>query len=327
MTRRHKQSYLLLASALLLASTWLVQRPLERMQRAHRLSPPVQEPVEVIPLLVLGGFRGIVVDFLWIRGMARHDEKRFFELKTIFDLIANLQPNIPDVWIFQGWNMAYNIAHNMQTKEGKWKWVKAGLAYMERGMPKNPASGEIAAYLGHMYRHKFNTVVFPLARVQYYRAQLAKQGLDNFEQAIKCYRKAIGTGLRVTNESVIARAIAHTYRQAAQLAKKEGRQDDAISSLEEALGEWEAYAKVYETDSLWRSNTANVALELAKTHFDIASAAEADGHSAPATDHFRKAVQRYRFVVGRLGAKLYPYQAEHLKIALKKIAAAATPTP
>lgn len=327
MTRRHKQSYLLLAAALLLACTWFVQMPLTGMQQAHRLSPAVQEPFEVIPILVLGGFRGVVVDFLWIRGMARHDEKRFFELKTIFDLIANLQPNIPDVWIFQGWNMAYNIAHNMQTKEGKWKWVKAGLEYMERGVPKNPTSGEIPAYLGHMYRHKFNPDVFPLARVQYYRKQLAKQGTDNFEQAIKFYREAIAAGLRVTTESVVARAIAHTHRQAAWLAKKEGRWDDVISNLEKSFAEWKAYAKEYGSDKLWHSNIANVALELGRTYFEIAGAAEADGHPDRAAECFRKAAQRYRFVVERLGVTLYPSQTKQLKFALKKVGKAQTPPP
>jgi len=301
--------------------------PLERIQRAHRLSPPVQEPVEVIPILVLGGFRGIVVDFLWIRGLARHQEKRFFELKTIFDLIANLQPNIPDVWIFQGWNMSYNIAHNMQTKEGKWKWVKAGLDYMEQGIPKNPTSGEIPAYLGHLYRHKFNPDVFPLARVQYYRKQLAKQGVNNFDLAIKFYRKALETGLKIMTEGVVARSIAHTYRQAAWLAKQEGRWDDVISNLEKSLSEWKAYPDTYGADKLWRSNTANVALELARTHFERAGAAEADHRLDRAAANYRKAAELYRFVVERLGVTLYPSQTKQLETALRKTGKTQTPAP
>ena len=33
------------------------------------------DPSESIPLLLLGGLRGIAVDFLWARAIARHEEK------------------------------------------------------------------------------------------------------------------------------------------------------------------------------------------------------------------------------------------------------------
>lgn len=319
MSRRHKQSCLVLAALALLVCAWLVQIPLSRLQASHRLSPTVQEPLEVIPILVLGGFRGVVVDFLWIRGIARHEEKRYFELKTIFDMIANLQPNIPDVWIFQGWNMAYNIAHNMETKEGKWKWVRAGLAYMTRGAGKNPTNGEIRAALGHMYRHKFSEKVFPLPRVQYYRKQLAKDGLDNFQEAVKWYREAIERGLKITTKSVIARCVAHTYHQAAQFAMKEKRWEDAVNYFGVSLKEWKAYPSTYqEGHKLYLSNCSNVASSLGKLHAELALRAKAQGRGGEALVHFRKAAASYRVVIDDLCLPLLPHHAKISRMAQKE---------
>lgn len=326
MTRRRKQIYLMLAALALLVCVWLVQMPLSRLQASHRLSPAVQEPLEVIPILVLGGFRGVVVDFLWVRGMARHEEQRYFELKTIFDMIANLQPNIPDVWIFQGWNMSYNIAHNMATREGKWKWVRAGLDYMAKGAGKNPANGEIRAAIGHIYRHKFSEKVFPLARVQYYREQLAKDGLDNFQEAVKWYRDALECGLTITTRSVIARCVAHTYHQAAQFAAKEGRWDDAIANLEMSLKEWRAYPDHYEEGSkLYLSNCSIIASALGRTHFGLAQRAKADARVDEALMHLKKAIASYRVVTDDLCLALLPHHAKTFRMAQKEAGILAKP--
>src|SRR3972149_5341124 len=108
------------------------------------------DPTESIPLLLLGGFRGIAVDFLWARAVTRHEEKKYYELLTINNLIAKLQPNFPAVWIFQAWNMAYNIAHEWDSPQNKWKWVSAGLLFARKGALKKPGRGDLFLWRLHL---------------------------------------------------------------------------------------------------------------------------------------------------------------------------------
>ena len=141
------------------------------------------DPTETIPITLLGSFRGVLVDFLWIRGIARHEEKKFYELLAINNLIAKLQPHFPSIWIFQAWNMCYNIAHEWESPENKWKWIKAGLEFAEKGAVKNPTSGELFFEIGYIYFHKFDAK--SIEDADYFRKRLKEdENKDNYEQAL-----------------------------------------------------------------------------------------------------------------------------------------------
>jgi len=261
--------------------------------------------------------------------MARHEEKRFFELKTIFDVIANLQPDIPDVWIFQGWNMSYNIAHNMETREGKWKWVRSGLKYIERGTHKNPTNGEIRAALGHIYRHKFSHKVFPFKRIQYYREQLAKEGLDNFDEAVRWYREALKLGLKITTEAVIERCIAHTYHQAAQVAQKEKRWHHAARRFTQCLAEWRSYREHYPDDAghFFLGNYSIVGSGLGQLYCAAGKEAKAAGRGAESRRLYRLAADSYRQVIETTHLPLLPHHMRLFKTAVSEAGILSDPNP
>src|SRR3989338_8318659 len=106
------------------------------------------DPSESIPLLLLGGLRGIAVDFLWARAIARHEEKKYYELLTINNLIAKLQPDFPAVWIFQAWNMAKNHAPRREGRTKKRKMNRSGIKLWKKRTGKNPVSGDLFFELG-----------------------------------------------------------------------------------------------------------------------------------------------------------------------------------
>src|ERR1043165_9039644 len=115
MTRgRLKKILLLLLAAALLAGSSRVQLLLNRDR--DRLGLTRMTPLENAPPLLafttvaLGGFRGLVANFLWVRAGAMQEQGRYFEVVQLADWITKLQPHAAMVWRYQAWNMAFNIS-------------------------------------------------------------------------------------------------------------------------------------------------------------------------------------------------------------------------
>ncbi|MDR4507254.1 MAG: hypothetical protein MRJ65_03275 [Candidatus Brocadiaceae bacterium] len=204
--------------------------------------------MENIPLLLTGGLRGIAVDFLWARAMVRHREKKYYELLTINNLIAKLQPNFPAVWIFQAWNMAYNVAHEWDSPQNKWKWIRTGLHFAKKGTEKNPTSGDLFFELGYMYSHLFDKRFFKYA--DYYRKQLKDiEGVDNYEASLFWLRKSLLHNPVLRNVLAIERTICHTLWHAALCAEEEGEYQKALQYIKSSIDEWEAYRENHPEDT------------------------------------------------------------------------------
>jgi len=61
-----------------------------------------------------GAFRGIIVNYLWIRANDMKQAGKFYEAVDLAKTITRLQPRFPRVWAFHGWGLAYN--HPVQTQ-------------------------------------------------------------------------------------------------------------------------------------------------------------------------------------------------------------------
>lgn len=205
-------------------------------------------PTENIPLLLLGGLRGIAVDFLWARAIARHEEKKYYELLTINNLISRLQPNFPAVWIFQAWNMAYNIAHEWDAPQNKWKWIYAGLDFAKKGTLKNPKNGDLFFELGYMYFHLFDQRYFKYAA--YYREQLKKEnGEDNYVVSLSWLQRSLLHTHKLHNILAVERTICHVLWQASLCAEREGNVHKALEYAKSAIDGWEKYRINHSDDS------------------------------------------------------------------------------
>ena len=206
------------------------------------------DPTESIPLLLLGGLRGVAVDFLWARAIARHEEKKYYELLTINNLISKLQPNFPAVWIFQAWNMAYNIAHEWDLAQNKWKWIRTGLNFAKKGAVKNPNSGDLFFEIGYMYLNLFDQRYFKYA--DYYREQLKKEdGEDNYEESLYWLRRSLLNSPKMHNILAIERTVCHALWYASLCAEKEGNYHKALEYVALALNEWETYRTNHPEDT------------------------------------------------------------------------------
>ena len=119
-------------------------------------SPLENAPPElVLATTALGGFRGIVVDYLWIRAMELQRQGKYFELVQIYDWIGKMEPRIEMVWCHNAWNMAYNISVELGKPIERWMWIKRGIELLrDEGLKYNPKSILLYKELAWIYQHK-----------------------------------------------------------------------------------------------------------------------------------------------------------------------------
>lgn len=123
---------------------------------------------------VMGAFRGLVVDYLWIKVNMMKEKGLFFEVMSDADLITKLQPRFGEVWGFHGHNMAYNISVLTNTPEERWEWVKAGIDLVRnRGLRYNPNDVVLHKELAFWFSHKIDGVADDAHL--YYKRELARE--------------------------------------------------------------------------------------------------------------------------------------------------------
>ncbi len=112
-------------------------------------------PILAFTTVALGGFRGIIVNFLWIRANQLQLEGKYFETLTLGDWITKLQPTFAPVWTYHAWNMAYNISRTFQDPAERWNWVKAGYELLrDDGIRYNPTHADMYRELAWIYYDK-----------------------------------------------------------------------------------------------------------------------------------------------------------------------------
>lgn len=132
------------------------------------------QPPEVALGIAMGAFRGIFVNFLWIRANDLKQEGKFYELNQLAEAITRLQPRFPRVWVFHAWNLAYNISVGTNTRTERWYWVNAGISLLrDRAIPANPNDLLLHKELAWIFLHKIQGVTDDSNR--YYKMRVAEE--------------------------------------------------------------------------------------------------------------------------------------------------------
>lgn len=111
-----------------------------------------------VPTLALGAFRGLVVDYLWIRTISLREQGRTYEARILAEQIGRLQPRLPAVWDYLGSHLAYDLAATATDSATRWAWIQNGLDLVrEQGLAKNPQSARLCYTLARIYQDKVNS--------------------------------------------------------------------------------------------------------------------------------------------------------------------------
>jgi len=174
--RLYKVVLLIVTAACLFASSnlqWTINKM--RGDLGLTVTEPLKDapPVLVFTTVVLGGFRGLIANALWVRLMDLQDQGKYFEMVQLSDWITKLEPRIPVVWTVAAWNMSYNISVKFTEPEDRWRWVQKGIELLrDEALKYNPHSSEIYRELAWHFLHKLGQNLDDAHL--YYKAQWAK---------------------------------------------------------------------------------------------------------------------------------------------------------
>jgi hypothetical protein len=145
-----------------------------RAQLAYTDEANEGDPPEVALGIAMGAFRGLFVNYLWLRANRLKEDGKFYEAIELSSVITRLQPRFPRVWVFHAWNMAYNISVATYTPQERWLWVNAGVNLLrDQAIPRNPNDVLLHKELAWMFLHKIQGFADDANR--YYKRQLARE--------------------------------------------------------------------------------------------------------------------------------------------------------
>jgi len=118
---------------------------------AWRGAPPVLE----LTAVMLGGFRGIIVDWLWLRIAALQDQGEYAASVQLADWITQLDPESTETWVFHAWNMAEQFSSTMTTPEARWQWIWNGIRLLrDEGLRLHGDDPDLYAELALIYYYR-----------------------------------------------------------------------------------------------------------------------------------------------------------------------------
>ncbi len=213
---------------------------------------------ELAGTLMLGGMRGLVIDILWMRAVTAKDAGRFYESVALFELISKVQPRFEIVWNHMAWDMAYNIAAEVDDVESKWAWYLAGLEANARGVELNPQSEKILRHLAWLFFHKgegfldrceehdWRALIGDILARYGREDLLAPRGADqpplnNFDVAVALYRSSteLAVGRGIHQPTFVLRLVPLGLEKSGNRHRNQGRNLAALRLYTDALRAWQ----------------------------------------------------------------------------------------
>ncbi|HEY2103397.1 MAG TPA: hypothetical protein VGH08_09105 [Chthoniobacterales bacterium] len=116
-------------------------------------------------IAILGGFRSVVADFLFIDGHFAWERVDWPHLLMRLRQVTMLQPQMTMFWDVAAWHMAWNAgtaALNdssqppLARKRLQHEYVEIGRDFLERGVANNPQNPQLYEALARLYRDKLH---------------------------------------------------------------------------------------------------------------------------------------------------------------------------
>jgi hypothetical protein len=104
--------------------------------------------------LTLTGSRGLVVCALWLAWMEKQKKHEWNELELLVASMTKLQPHFITPWVFQGWNLAYNVAAESDRVKDKYYYLAQGVKLLAEGDRRNKDNPDIRSQLGVFFQSR-----------------------------------------------------------------------------------------------------------------------------------------------------------------------------
>jgi hypothetical protein len=105
--------------------------------------------------LALTGSRGLMVTALWLSAIDKQKRNDFHEFEQRVQMVTKLQPNFITPWIFQSWNITYNVSVEMQGSGDMYFYIVRGIQLLAEGERRNKRSPDMRYWIAFYYQNKF----------------------------------------------------------------------------------------------------------------------------------------------------------------------------
>jgi hypothetical protein len=105
--------------------------------------------------LGLTGSRGLAVTILWRAAIEKQKRNEWNELEFLVRSLTKLQPHFLTPWLFQSWNLAYNVSVENDRVSDKYFYISRGIELLAQGERLNRDNPDMRFWLGFYYLNKF----------------------------------------------------------------------------------------------------------------------------------------------------------------------------
>jgi hypothetical protein len=105
--------------------------------------------------LMLTGSRGLAVCALWLNAEDKKKKQEWNELDLTVDSIMKLQPHFKEPWLFQSWNLAYNVSVEMDRLNDMYFYIARGISIIAEGESLNRNNPDLRWFTAFYFQNKF----------------------------------------------------------------------------------------------------------------------------------------------------------------------------
>jgi hypothetical protein len=104
--------------------------------------------------LGLTGLRGVATCVLWYEAMDKQKKNQWNELEVLVRSVSKLQPHFIIPWLFQSWNLSYNVSVEADRVADKYFFITRGLQLLAEGERQNLDNPDLRWSAGFYNQHK-----------------------------------------------------------------------------------------------------------------------------------------------------------------------------
>ncbi len=155
---RNRQLIYAVIIVVLFGAMWPYSQWLQKIKRDTDLGEATIGQIDtgsfMVKLAMIGGFRGIVANWLWTQSIELQKQHEWDKLMASVNMITKLQPHFLSIWTFQGWNLAYNVSVEWDSPDDKYTWIKEGINFLRDGVAHNRNKSDLIWDTAWTYYHK-----------------------------------------------------------------------------------------------------------------------------------------------------------------------------
>lgn len=151
-------------------------------------------PAEQIAASLLGGFRSILLNILWVRIHSALEKKQYLELPVLLRTAEELQGISPELYLIQGRMMCLDLPHAFVAgSDERWQWIRSGLQVFQRGLRRFGDDTEFLEDVGFVYLVRFDPRSETLDRDMFMKDRIINPtGEEPLDIAARILEQALG---------------------------------------------------------------------------------------------------------------------------------------